>query len=574
MKKKNNPRESNIVEKEVVAEKKETKKPGKFDPLGRFSAMNQEEKICLGLLVVLGLIVMYIRSKFALMPFERDEGTYGYYGKLLLEGGIPYKDFYEQKFPGLFYFYAFMVGVFGDTVKGLHTGFMYLNVVTMVLIYATSRKLFNPVAGIISAATFAFVSLTPMLSGFTVQGEHGVAFFTSLGFYFYAHARASQSWKHYLAMGLALGAAFMVKTSGIFLLAAGGLIIISDFFLTPGKKDFKALFIRAFTYGGSAISVVLVLFLIIYMKGAFEDMIYWAYKIPKRYVSRVPWEEGKKYLDFTYQAVTNDYKFFWRHAFLGLAVCLIKGIDLRTKAFGFILIAFSCGTIVPGFYFYGHYWIQILPGLSILAGLTCFSILTLLKTRLNIKFKGLGYAYILVFAFFIIGHVSKLQDYYFRPNYERILRSVYGNNPFPESMEIANFINREAKPEDGLVVMGSEPEMYFYTKKRCPSRHAYFSAMVDNVPEHKAWQREFVKDVEAAKPKYFVFYNHQISLFVQPGTDNYVFEWANKFISANYQLIGLVDMIEGQRANYVWRENVNTYKPQSPTYIMVFERKS
>ena len=139
-----------------------------------------EDKICLGLLLVLILLVFIIRSKFLLIPFERDEGIYGYYGKLLLEGKIPYKDFYEQKFPGLFYFYGFMVSVFGDTVKGLHTGFMYLNIASIIIVFYTSRLLFSPIAGLLSAITFAFVSLTPTLSGFTVQAEHGVAFFSSL----------------------------------------------------------------------------------------------------------------------------------------------------------------------------------------------------------------------------------------------------------------------------------------------------------------------------------------------------------------------------------------------------------
>ena len=136
-----------------------------------------EDKICLSLLLLLIFIVYLIRSKFLIIPFERDEGIYGYYGKLLLEGKIPYKDFYEQKFPGLFYFYGFMVSLFGDTVKGLHTGFMYLNIVSIVVIYFASRILFSPIAGVVSATTFAFVSLTPDLSGFTVQAEHGVAFF-------------------------------------------------------------------------------------------------------------------------------------------------------------------------------------------------------------------------------------------------------------------------------------------------------------------------------------------------------------------------------------------------------------
>src|SRR6478736_787259 len=84
------------------------------------SLFSTESKICLGLLLLLLFIVATIRSKFSSIPFERDEGIYGYIGKLILEGKTPYKDFYEQKFPGLFYFYGTMVWLFGDTVEGLH----------------------------------------------------------------------------------------------------------------------------------------------------------------------------------------------------------------------------------------------------------------------------------------------------------------------------------------------------------------------------------------------------------------------------------------------------------------------
>lgn len=68
-----------------------------------------ENNICLILLLFIIGMVLIIRTKFSGIPFERDEGAYSYYGKLLLEGKIPYKDFYEQKFPGIFYFFGFIV---------------------------------------------------------------------------------------------------------------------------------------------------------------------------------------------------------------------------------------------------------------------------------------------------------------------------------------------------------------------------------------------------------------------------------------------------------------------------------
>jgi hypothetical protein len=209
-----------------------------------------------------------------------------------------------------------------------------------------------------------------------------------------------------------------------------------------------------------------------------------------------------------------------------------------------------------------------------MAGLTYYGISTFLKDSLNIKYQGLKYIYLGIFLVFTVKHVSALKSYYFHPNYERILRAVYGSNPFPESMEIANFINANSKPEDKIVVIGSEPQIYLYTKKSAPSRHAYFAAIVSDVPEHKQWQREFVEDVEKAEPRYLIFFNHSISLFVQPNTDQYWYTWLNKYIPEHYHLVGIADMVDGMQTNYLWKEQMANYKPSGQNIIYTYERNA
>jgi hypothetical protein len=541
---------------------------------GTASRFSQEEKISFIILSLFILLICLIRSKFFNIPFERDEGAYGYYGKLLLEGKTPYIDFYEQKFPGIFYFYAMMVGIFGDTVKGLHMGFMFLNIATFILLFCAGKRLFNSYAGVVTAITYGIVSLTPNLSGFTVQGEHGVAFFISLGIFCYSFTKSSTHWKHYFFMGLALGMAFMVKTSGVFLVLWGGIAIIIDFFFSDGERTVKDFFRRTLIYSGGVFLVIGFFFMLIAIKGSFNEMIYWSYEIPKRYVSRVPWEEGKKYLDYTYEAITKEYKFFWLHAAAALLIVLVKNISWKLKLSTITLIGFSVMTIFPGFYFYGHYWIQILPGLSFMAGVTFFAVTEFLKNNIGFKSPKVAPVYVAVFILISLMHLNRLKSYYFNPNYDLILRTVYGNNPFPETARIAEYINANSSPEDNIVSFGSEPEIYFYTQKKCPSRHAYFSALVDNVEEHKAWQREFVADVIKANPRYIIFYNHSISLMVQPNTDRYIWEWYDKYIQ-NYNIIGVVDMVDGyMQSTYVWKEQLNGFQPQGKNVIYIYERKS
>lgn len=541
----------------------------------KYLNLTTEEKVAYGFLAGLIFLVVIIRSNFLNIPFERDEGAYSYYGKLLLEGKIPYKDFYEQKFPGIFYFFAMIVGIFGDTVKGMHTGFIFVNIITLIFIFKAAQKLFSPLAAVVSATTFAIVSMCPNLSGFTVQSEHGVAMFTALGIYLYAVAREKQKWRNYLFFGLAMGCAFMVKTSGILPAFWGGLVIITDHFFRKDRKPFKQLLINGIIYSVGVFSVMGLLFLLISMKGSFKEMLFWSIDIPKNYVGKIKWEDGKTYLDYAYKSITKEYKFFWYHAFFVVIALFVKSVRWDIKIMGILLFGLSFATIFPGYYFYGHYWIQILPGLAIASGLTFYAINELLKNSFGIKTPKVQYAYLVIFTIVTFAHLNKQKDYYFNPNYDLILRTVYGNNPFPETMAIANWINANAKPEDGIIAMGSEPEIYFYTKRNCPSRHAYFAAIVDNVPQHKEWQREFVRDVEKAKPKYFIFYNHQISLFVQPNTDRYVFDWYNKYVTDNYKMVGLVDMMDGYTtSNYVWREQLNNYRQQSQTAIYIFERKN
>lgn len=541
--------------------------------LNKYFNFTRDEKISYILLFGTLFLVWLIRSNFYDIGFERDEGAYSLYGKLLLEGKIPYKDFYEQKFPGIFYFYAFMVAIFGDTVRGMHIGFMLLNMLTVVFLFFASKRLFSNMAAVVTAVTYAVVSLTPNLSGFTIQGEHGVAFFVSLGILFYSFTVQNPSFKNYLLMGIAMGCAFMVKTSGMFLVLWGGIAIVSDQLFNKGKIDFKKVIRAGLIYSAGVFFVIGVLFLIIALKGSFEDMFYWAYKIPKKYVGKIKWEDGKKYLDYAFKSITADYKFFWLHAGLALIVIILKNINIKTKIMSVTLIGLSTATIFPGYYFYGHYWIQILPGLSILAGLTCFTVLDIFKNRMGIRSNNLPYIYIGVFVIATLMHINKLDDYYFNPNYERILRTVYGNNPFPECVKIADYINANSKPEDKIAVMGSEPQLYFYTHKNASSRHNFFSAIVENVPEHHEWQREFVRGIEKDKPRYFIFFNHQISLFVQPGADQYVFQWYDKYVREHYNLIGCVDMVDGYTSTYVWKEQLATFKPQGQSQIYIFERK-
>src|SRR5207245_10177461 len=63
----------------------------------------------LGAWALLGLIVLgaaALRLRLLDVPLDRDEGEYGYFAQLLLQGVPPYAQAYNLKLPGIYGVYA------------------------------------------------------------------------------------------------------------------------------------------------------------------------------------------------------------------------------------------------------------------------------------------------------------------------------------------------------------------------------------------------------------------------------------------------------------------------------------
>ena len=73
-------------------------------------------------------LVIVIRIRLLGIPLERDEGEYTYAGQLILQGIPPYKLAYNMKFPGTYAAYAVVMSIFGQTIVGIHIGWLLINV--------------------------------------------------------------------------------------------------------------------------------------------------------------------------------------------------------------------------------------------------------------------------------------------------------------------------------------------------------------------------------------------------------------------------------------------------------------
>lgn len=526
----------------------------------------------IGLAIIICLIA-YIRSNFLNVPFERDEGSYSYCGKIILDGAVPFKDIGSQRLPGVFYSYALIVALFGYTLKSLHIAFICINIISTIFIYVIGRKLFSNVAAIACALSWALMSMNMLISGFTIQSEHLVAFFALIAIYFLLKYFDKKSLVMIALSGLFFSFAFEVKQTSFFLgLFAGILLAGKQFF--EKDRDWKKIILSCLVFISAVVIPVIIDLFIVWKRGGWEDFNYWFFDIRKEYSSVITFDQGIEYLKMNFSGAYRDYKFFWAVSAIGLVAILFTSVKpwIKIAVLGFYGFGFL--TVMPGNHYYGHYFLQWVPAVCISIGAFFYAIEEIVRTKFNLqKFSRYIALGILVLASF--SNISALKKYYFNTNTTQLLRQVYGINPFPESKVIADRLNTMLKPEDKIAVFGTEIQMYFYTNRISPSRFAGSGALLEfPIKKAEEWQKEFISDVEKANPRFLVFYSHPISWLAHPDVKNLIFPWFDKFSAEKYNLIGYADMYDNI-TNYAWAPNLDMVNnpPKSQYRIFVFERK-
>src|SRR5271169_6820033 len=95
--------------------------------------------------------------------------------------------------------------------------------------------------------------------------------------------------------------------------------------------------------------------------------------------------------------------------------------------------------------------------------------------------------------------------FFFVMSPDEACRRMYSGEAFVETVQIAHYIKEHTKPGDRIAVIGSEPQIYFYSRRRSVSGYIYTYNMMEGGPFAQQMRSEFINQVEAARPEYLVF---------------------------------------------------------------------
>ena len=129
-----------------------------------------------GMLLAL-ILVLAFRVWRLDVPFERDEGEYAYMGQLMLQGVPPYSVAANMKLPGTYAAYALSMALFGQTVRGVHLGYLLVSIACIVLLYVLARRFWGALGAIAAAASYAILASGATVDGLWAHATHFVVLF-------------------------------------------------------------------------------------------------------------------------------------------------------------------------------------------------------------------------------------------------------------------------------------------------------------------------------------------------------------------------------------------------------------
>jgi hypothetical protein len=521
----------------------------------------------LAILVATIVLVCVVRFRLADVPLERDEGEYAYAGQLILQGIPPYEQAYNMKFPGAYYAYAGIMAVFGQSAWGIRVGLLVVHLATMLLVFRLGQRLAGTLAGGLGASVFALLALDPWSMGIFAHATHFVTL-PIVAALLLMHD-ATRAWR-FLAAGLLLGAAIVMKQQAIFLAALALPIAMRTAGpLTFGRPHPDALRRLGLVLAGIAAAFALLVG-VLAVAGVLGRFWFWTFQYASQYVSQIPVSLATTTLPMAWDYITQATGLWWYVGVTGLGALFIARwapVTRFTLACWFIGAALA---VAPGLYFRPHYFIVLMPVVGLLGGIAVASADRAIARALS---PMTARVIVLVgFAVLAGSHVYRQSHFFFRMTPTEVLRSVYQANPFPESPEVARYLAAHTAPDDRIAVLGSEPQIAFYANRKSASGHIYMYPLTEPQPFAARMTEEFKREIEAARPAYVVFVDAGSSWVATLKPDTRIVDWSRAFTASCYTRVGVADIPPTGAGIIRWDADAIGYEPTSTSRIFVYRR--
>lgn len=496
-----------------------------------------------------------IRVFYDLQPIHNvDEGVLAAAGDIIIHGGIPYRDIWCHRGPLSHGFYALVFFSFGTyNMTAIHLVATLLTFLAIFLLYLIAKEIAPKNVAWGAALFFAIFStvLFEAHDSLATNSEVIMNPLLLLGVLCFVKNMKKTGVVTLPLAGLFTGIAFLIKQTAII-----NIFIFFLFILLWNKNGLKKGVISSFILGLFSLIPFLTILIFYYLIGSIDDFIFLFFKYNAIYLR-----------ENTITAFCGSFLLFlvqlFSQGWLLVSALIVYILSLSKKNYFslvisqksyFLILCWFLITFVfislPG-RFFGHYYLQCLPPLCIIAAIIFVPLIIssnsfLQNTAKSIVFLGISIPVLLTVVNPYLQFI--LNDYKVKGcvNLNEIFR------PSQEHQELVDFIQTHTDYHNKIFIWGIYPELYVLSKRSPASRFVFPSFLVGLIPwvnvgseintDKKiipgAWEKLEV-DLRKAKPKLIIdaSYNNRYWFGKYP-LEKY--KVLRDLISQKYRLVNII----------------------------------
>jgi hypothetical protein len=471
------------------------------------------------LAVVCWLVVGFSSLSILLFSFGRDQGIYAVVADTILKGGMPYRDAWDFKPPGIFLTYALAQALFGKSMLAIRLLEVLGLLATVLGLQRLGQVFFDkPKAGLVAGAVASLLQ-AELEFWHTGQPETFGGYLTVAALVVVTLEPAQRRrWLVPVATGALFGLCALFKPP-----LGGGILVCGAYLLTREQvhaaKLPKLLRYAILLGGGFALPLALTLIWIA-ARGAWPAF-WWTFHDFVPGYTKLNWSDAHA-AGMLYYALQEAFvKFSALSAFGVIAAIAMTPIHSREREGIFLVLGIIAiqltGITMQGKFFPYHYAATLLL-ISFIAGLGIY--------KLFRRCLVAGPGSLLALASFVAVAISmrdaaqdlpqgfwdrtsmrlqfllRQEPFRSRADLDRELGYVADYN-LNANRQVALDIRSRSSSHDSLFIWGFEPSIYFLAERPLASRWTY------DVPQRTPWQRgfsrrELLKDLSVNRPKLIV----------------------------------------------------------------------
>ncbi len=520
------------------------------------------------MMVVLAAALALHAAPHLVYPFGHDQGIYSACGEVIRRGGVPIRDCFESKGPGVMVLYALALSIAPTTVA-VHVFTLAWQALTALLVGVAARAMFHPWATLPAAAAYwliyAGINYWSMNQAETYSNLLIVGSVLCAWYGWRAQGRAAALWL--AASGISAGLLLWFKYTFALLVLAISLGVIAQSLWQARHWRTALARIAPFALGGvGANALVLGWFAVVGGLPALVEQFFVFRELfplgPPRTlpeIAQMLWRFTDNGADLTADYKPTVAQWTWLGGgFPALLMLALLGTVWGAKApsgetpserfaaglrlwyWASVFVAGLAVVAIQAKYVQYHFTI-LHPSLAVLSGVGVAAGLQLLRGAGLPRALGAATAVLVLAASLPLSARMWpwMRDTYVNVVVEqKSLRAMHEESRVAAQLYIADYIRQTTRPEETISIFGDAPWVYMLSERRNATRFPFADVWA---PAHGSWTnatfgRQFYEQIAAAPPTLFILTQDDYPWLGVRHIDNWKYQKPlHEFVESHYQ---------------------------------------